>query len=117
MEQNQAPMDSGPSRDECVQAMLVHALGATVSFIAPLIIRMRQGNRSAFVYQHATEALNYQITIAVILLACWNFAPPEWFPILLSAYIAVNAIFCIPAMIAASGGKLYRYWLSLRLIG
>ena len=110
------PQPTGPSREECVQAMLAHALGVTVSVLGPLLMRLTRGKVSAFVNAHATEALNFQITLATVLLACWNFGPEEWFPFLLSGYFSVNAIFTVPAIIAASQGRLQRYWLSLRLI-
>jgi len=96
--------------------LIVHALGISSSFVGPLIIWRTKGQDSAFVNQQAKEALNFQITLAVILLACWNFAPAEWFPILLSGYLALNTILSIPAIIAASKGKPFRYRLPVRLI-
>ncbi len=66
--------------------------------------------------QLAKEAPNDQIRLGVILLACWNFAPEAWFPLILSSYLIVNTIFTVPAMIATSKGKPFRYWLPVRLI-
>ena len=112
-----APATSeGPTRDECSMGMIAHALGISTSFLGPLLIWKTKGNESAFVTQQAKEALNFQVTIATILLACWNFAPDAWFPLLLSGYLVVNTMFCVPAMIAASKGKPFRYWLPIRLI-
>ncbi len=105
-----------PTRDECVQAMLAHALGVTISFLGPLIIRRRNGKRSDYLHRHTTEALNFQITLGTILLICWNFLPHAWFALMLSAYLTLNALLSIPAMIAASRGEAYRYWLSIRII-
>ena len=114
---NPAPPESeGPTREECVQAMLAHALGVTASFLGPLIIWLMRGKVSAFVNHHAKEALNMQITLAAILLACWNFAPEEWFALLLSGYLMLNTIISIPAVIAGSQGRLYHYPLPVRLI-
>jgi len=107
---------SGPTRDECSMGMIVHALGISTSFLGPLLIWKTKGNESAFVTQQAKEALNFQVTIATVLLACWNFAPDAWFPLLLSGYLVVNTMFCVPAMIAASKGKPFRYWLPVRLV-
>jgi uncharacterized protein len=106
----------GPTRDECMMGLIAHALGISTSFLGPLLIWKTKGKESAFVSQQAKEALNYQITLATILLACWNFAPDAWFPLLLSGYLVVNTVFCVPAIIAASKGKPFRYWLPVRLI-
>jgi uncharacterized protein len=106
----------GPSRDECMMGMIAHALGISTSFLGPLLIWQTKGKESAFVNQQAKEALNYQITLATILLACWNFAPDVWFPYLLSGYLVVNTVFSVPALIAAAQGKPFRYWLPIRLI-
>jgi uncharacterized Tic20 family protein len=107
---------SGPSRDECMMGMITHALGVSISFLGPLIIWQTKGKESPFVSLHAREALNYQITLATILLACWNFAPDEWFPLMMAIYFAINTMFSVPAMIAASKGKPFKYWLPVRLI-
>lgn len=107
---------SGPTRDECSMGMIAHALGISTSFLGPLLIWKTKGQESAFVAQQAKEALNFQLTIATVLLACWNFAPDAWFPLLLSGYLVVNTMFCVPAMIAASKGKPFRYWLPIRLV-
>ena len=115
--ENTSPEEPGRlTRDECIMGMIVHALGISTAFLGPLIIWQTKGKESAFVSEHAKEALNFQITLAAILLACWNFAPDEWFPLLLSAYLVVNTMFCGPAIIAASKGKPFRYWLPVRLI-
>ncbi len=106
-----------PSREECVQAMVSHALGVSICFLGPLIIWMTAGKRSAFVERHAKEALNAQIMLATILLACWNFAPGTWFALLLSGYLVLNTIVSVPAVIAASKGQPFRHvWMPFRLI-
>lgn len=109
------PDDSGPEREECVQAMLAHALGMTLSFLAPLLLWLTRGKTSAYVAHHAKESLNLHILLAAALLACWNFAPDDRFALLLSAYFAITTILGVPATIAASQGRLYRYRLPIRL--
>ena len=116
MATEQKPVHTPPSRDECVHAMLAHALGVTISFIGPLIIRRKNTKQSEYIHRHATEAVNFQITLGTILLICWNFLPHAWFALMLSAYLTLNALLSIPAMIAASRGETYRYWLSIRII-
>lgn len=116
MASDQPPVNNTPSRDECVQAMLAHALGVTINFLGPLLIRRKNNKASDYIHRHATEAINFQITLGTILLICWNFLPHAWFPLMLSAYLVLNALLSVPAMIAASQGKTYRYWLSIRLI-
>lgn len=96
--------------------MLAHALGVTISFVGPLIIRSKNGKQSEHIHRHATEAMNFQITLGTILLICWNFLPHAWFPLMLSVYLTLNALLSVPAMIAASRGEAYRYWLSVRII-
>ena len=115
--QNEDRNADQPDREACMYALLSHALGVSISFIGPLFIWLTAGKRSVFVERHAKEALNAQIILASLLLACWNFAPESWFALMLSGYLAINTIVCVPAIIAASQGKPYRHrWLPLRLI-
>ena len=112
----QLPDDAPPSRAECIQAMISHALGVTAGFLAPLFIWRTAGQHSAYVAQHAKEGLNLQILLGALLLAGWNFAPEEWFPLLMSFYFMINTIATVPASIAAAQGRPYRHRLPLRLI-
>lgn len=97
--------------------MISHALGVSISFFGPLILWMTAGKRSAFVEKHAKEALNAQITLATVLLACWNFAPDAWFVLLLSGYLILNTVVSVPAVIAAAKGQPFRHvWMPFRLI-
>ncbi|MGI8888332.1 MAG: DUF4870 domain-containing protein [Nocardioidaceae bacterium] len=112
-------------------AMAAH-LGVLVAaflamgFLAPLAVLLFAGYKSDFVRRHATESLNFQISLLiylvvgtvsalVITLATLGLAVP-----IIVAVAAAVAIFALIAIImatmAASRGEDFRYPLCLRLI-
>ncbi|MDQ3485377.1 MAG: DUF4870 domain-containing protein [Actinomycetota bacterium] len=112
-------------------AMAAH-LGALVTawfalgLLAPLAVLLVQGNRSEFVRRHATESLNFQISlliyslvgtvlafvIAVLTLGLGLFViVPVIIVIVILALILV-----IVAGVAANRGDEYRYPLNIRII-
>lgn len=58
-----------PTSEERAWAMLSHWLGLATWIIGPGVIAATQGRRSAFVRAQAIEAMNFQITWALVLLA------------------------------------------------
>jgi uncharacterized protein len=102
-----------PTSDEKTMAILSHVLTFVAGFVAPLVIYLIKKDESSFVATHAKEALNFQITVFIIIVAlCITIIG-----ILLIWIIGIlSVIFIIMAAIKASEGKLYRYPFSLRLI-
>jgi uncharacterized Tic20 family protein len=102
-----------PTSDERTLAILCHVLGIFFWIFPPLIIYLIKKDESAYVKQHAMEALNFQITISIvsIVLALTIVG------ILLIWVVWIAAlVFMIIASINASDNKIYRYPLTLRLI-
>ena len=103
-----------PTPEERAWAMLAHWLGLVTWVIGPGVIAATKGRRSAFVRAQAIEAMNFQITWALVLLAMPILA-------LVSMGIAFMLVFIMPLVMIiggfiALGGSPMRYPLCLRLI-
>src|SRR6266496_3240307 len=57
-----------PTSDEKTLAILSHILTLVAPILAPLIIYLVKKNESRFVEWHAKESLNFQITVAIIII-------------------------------------------------
>ena len=102
-----------PTSDERTLAILSHVLTIFFWLFPPLIIYLIKKDESAYVKEHAREALNFQITIGIvsIVLALTIVG------ILLIWVVWIAAlVLIIIASINASDNKIYRYPLTLRLI-
>ena len=102
--------------EERLWSLLCHLSFFAFGIIAPLVIMLTLGNRSAFVRHHSVEALNFHITmwLAAIISALAILVVIGI--LLLPLVLLVGAIFSIIAAIQAYQGQLYRYPLSIRLI-
>jgi len=102
-----------PTSDEKTMALLSHVLTVVASFLAPLIIYIVKKDESAFVAAHAKESLNFQITIALIIIVlCITIIV-----ILLVWIVGIfSLVLVIIATIRASEGKLYKYPVNIRFI-
>jgi len=102
-----------PTSDEKTIALLSHVLTVVASFLAPLIIYVVKKDESAFVAAHAKESLNFQITVAIVIIVlCITIVG-----ILLVWFVGVaSLILVIMATIRASEGKLYKYPVNIRFI-
>jgi uncharacterized Tic20 family protein len=96
-------------------------LTAFVLWLPPLLIRSSK-SATDFDKRHATESLNFQITLALYIVACLSvgFATLTLAflivgPLLIALAIAA-AIFNIMGAVAANAGKEYRYPLAIRFI-
>ncbi|HEY5972970.1 MAG TPA: DUF4870 domain-containing protein [Pseudoxanthomonas sp.] len=96
--------------------------GSIGCFIGPLIIWLMKKDTMAFVDDQAKEALNFNITVAIVFLALFLLsvvtlgiglivAIPLWI-IIGIAWL----VFTIIAAIKANQGEAYRYPFALRLI-
>jgi uncharacterized Tic20 family protein len=105
------------------QAAMAHYLGAGLllvtcwlGWVGPLIISMGQGANDPFVKDQATEALNFQITIAIaaivssvliIVVIGMALLPLVWLAGVILGFMGGQA---------ASKGELYRYPFAIRLV-
>lgn len=102
-----------PTSDEKTMAILSHILTLVAPILAPLIIYLIKKDESKFVAWHAKESLNFQITMALIIIILFI----TLIGILLVWIVGiVTLVLVIIATIRASEGKLYKYPFSLRLI-
>jgi uncharacterized Tic20 family protein len=105
-----------PDKDSKTMAMLCHLLAIFTGFLGPLIIWLLKKDTSPFVDDQGKEALNFWISLSVILVIC-----------------SVTAFLCVPAIIAlvawvlglvfaiqgamkANQGIAYRYPFNIRFI-
>lgn len=117
-------------QDRRLWAMGAHgsaAIGALVgglgSFVGPLVIWLiRREDTDSYVTGHALEALNFNITVDLILVAGFLLGFLTLgigFFIILPLFLVVGVlwlVFTIQAAMAASRGEMYRYPMSIRLV-
>lgn len=116
-----APTAYGPATlmsdaDQRTWAMIAQLGGILFYFVPSLIIYLVTKGRGAFVETEAKEALNFQITLAIV----WAVGFITLFIfvgiiILLAAAICA-IVFCILAAMANYAGTPYRYPLTIRFI-
>ena len=117
-----APMESQSEqqpvlkKEETNMAMLCHLLAIFTSFLGPLIIWLIKKDESSFVDDQGKEALNFQITVVIAMLASSVLMVVCIGAILAIAVSIANLVFCIMATIKSSKGEAYRYPFALRLI-
>ncbi len=109
----QQPLQPGEDR---TYAMLGHIGGILLGFLAPLIVMLVWGPRNSFVKDQSTEALNFQITIAIAWLACTILSFIGIGLFLMPIVWLISIIFGIMGGVAANKGQAYRYPFALRLV-
>ena len=115
-----SPAPTNLSKDERLWASLAHLGGVVASFIAPLVIWFMKREESAFINDQAKEATNFQLSVAIVVVAClvltvvplvgcfiWIGALGGW---------VVGIVFSVIGAIKANEGVTYRYPFTLRLI-
>ncbi|MHC4987760.1 MAG: DUF4870 domain-containing protein [Planctomycetota bacterium] len=112
----QPPEATVISQDSKNMGMLCHLLGLFTSFIGPLILWLIKKDEDTFVDDQGKEALNFQITVILAMVASAILTVVVIGFILWFVTIICNLIFCILACVAASKGENYRYPVSLRLV-
>ena len=113
------PAYAGPvaiSSDARQWAMFSHLGGIIFGFLAPLIIMMTKGNEDPFVKDQATEALNFQITLAIAWVISFVLIFVVIGLLLLPVVWIVSIVLSIMAGMAANRGEAYRYPFALRLV-
>jgi uncharacterized protein len=87
-----------------------------LGFLGPLIMMLTVGNRSPFVRRHAVEALNFNLSwllyIVVAGILVWLLVGIPLLILLGVAYLVLVVL----AAIEASGGREYRYPLTIRIV-
>ena len=96
--------------------MLAQLLGLFAGIIGPLIIYLIKKDESPFVRHHASEALNFNITLLIgmmislpLMLVLIGFL--TFFVIAIA-----GMVFQIIASIAANNGEWYRFPINIRMV-
>ncbi|WP_306643828.1 DUF4870 domain-containing protein [Sanyastnella coralliicola] len=105
-----------PSQDEKTVALLAHIGTLIGAWIVPLVIWLVKKDESDFIARHAKESLNFQISVMIYMVVCIILAV-----IVIGVFLAIALgiaafVFVILATIAASGGKDYKYPMTIRFI-
>ncbi len=107
-------------KDDKTFGMLAHLLGGLTSFVGPMVIWLIKKDESPFVEDQGKEALNFQITVLIALVASMILSAVPFLgcvAMLLSPAIGVaGLVFAILACLKANEGTAYRYPYALRLI-
>ena len=96
--------------------MLAHLSEIVLALIAPLLIMVLLGKRSAFVNDQAKEALNFHITLLIASIVSWILVFVFIGIFTLIAVIIYGLVFAIIAAIKAYNGELYRYPINIRFV-
>jgi uncharacterized Tic20 family protein len=119
MSQSQNPYQGAeplsPS-DEKLWAMLVHIGGIFFNFLPALIGYVLLKDRGPFVRQHATAALNFQITLLIAFAVGVVTSVIIIGILIVIAAVVVNVIFSILAAVAANKGESYEYPVAIRFV-
>jgi uncharacterized protein len=108
----QAPVSES---DEKTWGIISHISIPFFWFIGPLIGYLMYKDRSPFLKQVTTEALNFSILYSIVQVAGWVLAWITFGLVNLAAFI-VALIFCIMATMAASRHEFYKYPINARFI-
>jgi uncharacterized Tic20 family protein len=84
--------------------------------IAPLVIWLTQRDKSEFVAENAKEALNFQITVTIAIIASIILMFIVIGIFLLIAVGIYSLVIAIIAAIKANQGESYKYPITLRLV-
>ncbi len=109
-------IETSPSKDECNLAMLAHLLGVFTGFVGALVLWLVKREESGFAAQEAREALNFQITVGIAMMAAFMLKFVLIGFLLFPLIFLVNFIFCLLGALSAAKGKAYRYPVALRLV-
>lgn len=109
-------IDISPGKDDRNLAMLSHLLGIFTGFVGALVLWLVKREQGGFVADQAREALNFQITVAIAIVAAIMLKVILIGILLVPLIFIANFVFCILAAVATSKGKSYRYPFTLRLV-
>ena len=125
----QEPLDSYetrdgliPDKDELMWSTFAHlgfVAGMVIPFgnvIAPLVIWLVFKDRSSYVDYHGKEALNFQITVTLAMIASGILILLLIGIFLLIAVVLLALVFSIMGAIKANNGEYYEYPFTIRFI-
>ena len=107
---------AGAVGDDKPLAVLAHVLNVVATVIGPLIIYLVKKDESAFVRAHATEALNFGITLVIAYVVAGLTSILLVGVLLFPVILIVQIVFTIMAALAAGRGEDYRYPINIRLV-
>ena len=102
--------------------LVTSAIGGWGWFLGPLIIWLLKKDTMPFVEDQAKEALNYNITVAIVFFALWVLVFITLgigFLIAIPAWVVIGVawlVFTIIAAVKSNEGVAYRYPFTLRLV-
>lgn len=113
-----SPPEWGPRHDgdDTTWAVLVHLSFFVLGIIGPIVVMVTKGRESGWVREHAVEALNFHITVAIGTVVSALLILVLVGIVLLPAVLIAACVFTVLAAVAASRGERYRYPLTLRLV-
>lgn len=102
--------------DEKLWGLLAHLSIPFIGFIGPLIVYLVYKDRSPWLKDTSTEALNFSILYSIVSVVCSILITVLIGLILLPIVFIAALVFCILAALAANRHELYRYPVNWRLI-
>jgi uncharacterized protein len=115
--------DNYASNEERTWCVFVHLSALSAFFIpfgnliGPLVLWLIKRGEMPMVDQQGKEALNFQLTMFIVGLLCSPLVLVGIGIVLLILLWIVDVILVIVAAVKTSGGEVYRYPLTWRLIG
>jgi uncharacterized Tic20 family protein len=95
-----------------LSALIAMALGG-MTFLGPLIVWLVKKDQSAFVADQGKEALNFQLSVLIVVLIC---AVTLIGLLLVPVIFVASIIYSIIAGMEANKGVAYRYPYTIRMI-
>lgn len=99
-------------------ALLAHVILTFVAFAIPLVMWLVKKDKSAFIDDHGVEAVNFQISLAVLsilLIPIGIITCSAGFFLYIPLYV-LALVGMVQATIAANRGEFYRYPMTFRFI-
>ena len=94
--------------------ILAHVLGLLTSWVGPLILFLMAETDE--VKQHARNALNWQISYAIYIIAGFILVFVIIGIFVLAVVVILDIVFCIRAAIKASKGEVWQYPLTIPFV-
>jgi uncharacterized Tic20 family protein len=86
------------------------------NIVGPLLVWLLKKDESAFVAEHAKEALNFQISLTIYIIVSALLMCVLIGFVLLPALLIADVVLTVMAAVAASNGTMYRYPLTIRFV-
>ncbi len=97
-------------------AQAAHLLAIVSSFLGPLIIWVTKGKEDAFVEQHAKEALNFQISMAIYFTVSFILMFVLIGFVLVPVLVIANIVFIVLETLKAGRREASHYPVTIRII-